>query len=104
MSTPTTYQPGDFSFLKSFNWIEMLTDAYKAVSQTESWDLIKQDPGSGGFMFSQNSWMNPINTALTYSGHSGGSYAMTMRHMQYIAQNGWTAYCDYMIASELTDY
>lgn len=100
MSFPTRYQPGDFSFLKSLNSIEMLTDAYKAVSQTESWDIIKQEPGPGGFMFSQNSWMQPINAALKYSGHSGGSYGMTMRHMQYIAQYGWTAYCDHMIASE----
>jgi hypothetical protein len=103
MST-TTYQSGDFSFLKSINDIMMLTDAYKAVSQTESWDLLKEEPGDGGFMFSNDPRMNTLNSAIKYTGHSGGSYGYTMRHMQYIARNGWTAYCDHIISSQETPY
>jgi hypothetical protein len=90
----TTYIPGDFTFLRADLKHEqvMLDDAYKAVSVSESWTAMKQEPGSGGFMYSGDSWIKPINAAIKYDGHSGASYGWTMRQMQYIAQNGWDAY------------
>lgn len=68
----------------------MLQDAYNAVSVSESWEAIKQEPDNG-FVFSQEEWLQKINQHITYN-HSGASYGWTMRHMQYIAQNGWEAY------------
>ena len=84
-----SFNRGDFSFILDANERAMLMDAYNAVKVTESWDKISQDPGAGGFMFSNNEWMNPINAAIKYDGHSGSSYAFTMRSMQYIGANGW---------------
>ena len=46
MSAVTTYAPGDFSFMKSINMIAMLTDAYKAISETDTWDLLREDPST----------------------------------------------------------
>ena len=86
-------EPGDFSFLNA-DEREMLTDAYKAVTVTESWEAMKQEPGGGGFMFSDNAYMKPIHAALKYNDHSGVTYGWTMRNMQYIAQNGWGAYLE----------
>jgi hypothetical protein len=86
------YTPGDFSFIKDTWSREMLTDAYKAVSVTESWTIMAQDPGSGGFMFSTNPQYKAIGNAMKYDGHSGASYGLTMRQMQRIATVGWTIY------------
>ena len=70
----------------------MLKDAYEAVSSTESWAIMAQDPGEGGFMFSSNPQYIPINNAIKYDNHSGASYGMTMREMQRIATIGWDTY------------
>ena len=80
----------DFSFLSSQNEREMLQDAYNAVSVSESWEAMKQEP-SEGFMLSQDGWLQKINEHITFN-HSGASYGWTMRQIQYIAQNGWEAY------------
>ena len=88
-----TIEPGDFSFLDVLER-EMLTDAYRAVTVTESWEAMKQEPGSGGFMFSGDAYMKPINAAMKYDDHSGFTYGWTMRNIQYIAQNGWGAYLE----------
>lgn len=100
MSAVTMYPPGDFSFMKSINMIEMLTDAYKAISETNSWDLLKEDPSTSDLLFSDDPRIHAMNSALKYSGHSGGSYQTTMQYMKYIAFRGWNAYCDHMIASD----
>ena len=89
----TTYIPGDFTFLPiALGEREMLDDAYKAVSVSESWDAMKQEPSGGGFMFSEDAWISQINRHIKYDGHSGSSYGWTMRQMQFIALNGWDAY------------
>ena len=90
----TSYIPGDFTFLPAnLGEREMLADAYKAVSISEAWDAMKQEPSGGkGFMFSDDAWISQINRHIKYDGHSGGSYGWTMRQMQFIALNGWDAY------------
>jgi len=88
--------PGDFSFIKDKNTAEMFTDAYDSISKTEKWGyLSKYTPGDGGFMFSKPSEeIEMINSNLKYEGHSGSSYAWTMRIMEHIAKNGWGSYID----------
>jgi hypothetical protein len=86
--------PGDFNFITDANDIEMLKDAYTAISKTEKWNYLSTyEPRGGGFMFSKPSEeMEMIDSNIKYDGHSGGSYAWTMRIMQYIATNGWEVY------------
>jgi hypothetical protein len=85
--------PGDFTFLRDENERAMLEDAYKAISTTDSWEILAKDPGEGGFMFAPTEYLDRVNKALKYDGHSGASYGWTMRQMQYIAIHGWEVYC-----------
>lgn len=70
----------------------MLKDGFQAITITESWAIMAEDPGNGGFMYSRNPRYEPINKAIKYDGHSGASYGWMMRQMQRIAQIGWDAY------------
>ena len=88
-----TYTPGDFSFVKP-EWSRiMLEDAYKAISLAEEWEYMKTEPGPGGYMFSpSNKSIQAISNNIKYDGHSGASFALTMRAMQYLAIHGWDTY------------
>jgi hypothetical protein len=78
---------GDFSWSPDG---DMLEDAYRAITVAEAWDLMKLDPGEGGYMFGGNPNCKTIR--LQYPGHSGASYGLTMRAMQYLAHYGWNAF------------
>lgn len=45
-----------------------------------------------GFMFSDAAELRDIDREMKYDGHSGASYGMTMRVMEFIAKNGWDGY------------
>jgi hypothetical protein len=85
---------GDFSFLRDKDERLMLEDAFQAVSKAEAWTLLKEPsmPGEGGFMFGKHPAIEAISSSMKYEGHSGASYAMTMRQMEFIAKNGWESY------------
>lgn len=108
------YAPGDFSWIddcpnyKGTDYgramdKEMFTDAYNSVAKVNGgWAYLK-DPdavGEGGFMFSASVSRpniraeidNEINKTESGQGHSGCSYALTMRAMEYIAKRGWLAF------------
>jgi hypothetical protein len=87
--------PGDFSFVTDKSEREMLTDMYRAISATESWTDMKEDPGEGGYMFSRSAQAltTRVMAALVDPGcHSGASFGFCMRVMQKIARDGWAAY------------
>lgn len=73
---------------------DMLQDADNAITSCGLWDWLAQyTPEDGkGFMFSEHPNLTRINNAMKYGGHSGSSYAWTMRQMEYIAKNGWTLF------------
>ncbi len=95
---PSTYSYGDFNALPlSDADREMLGTAFQAVSSvTGGWDFLRTyDPGHGGFMFSTPPpKMEEIQNAVlaVYGGHSGASYGMTMRNIEFIAKQGWDTY------------
>lgn len=74
----------------------MLADAHQAVTQTELWDYLRHPstPGPDGFMLSSAIELAMINAAMTFQGHSGASYAWTMRQMEAIAKGGWEPYAN----------
>jgi len=87
------YAAGDFSFMHDESGRRYATDTYQAVTKAEAWDLLKEDPGEGGFMFSADQRYKVIQAKMELMGeHSGSSYGWCMRQVQYIAQNGWNAY------------
>lgn len=69
----------------------MLKDAYKAITACNLWDWMKEyNPEEGrGFMFSRHDNLSRIAEKMEFEGHSGSSYAWTMRVMEDIAKRGW---------------
>lgn len=78
-----------FDFIKDENDNIMISTAFFAVNQLELWDYMKSHNGS--FMFSSNSNIVRIYDKieeLGYNGHSGSSFAITLRNIKFIADNG----------------
>jgi hypothetical protein len=91
--------PGDFASLQlSQMEIDMLSDSYQAVSSVSGgWEYLARPeiPNEGSFMFGrEDETLLAINAAMKYDGHSGFSYAWTMRTMELIAKKGWDAYSE----------
>ena len=74
----------------------MLADAYQAVTQVGLWDYLAKPstPGPDGFMFASDFELSAIAARMMYKGHSGASYAWSLRQMEYIAKSGWEAYAN----------
>jgi hypothetical protein len=73
---------------------EMLNDAYHATTVTNSWDSIKNFKGES-FMFSREPFVaNIMNAMALRDQHSGASFGLTMRVMQFIATHGWDDYVE----------
>lgn len=109
--TMKSYPRGDFSFIldcQSYRGtgygvtmeMQMFGDAFKSIESIEGgWEFMASDePGDGGYMFGRSkndAIREKIDDAIGKNdtcGHSGASYGMTMRAMQYLAKNGWTAF------------
>ena len=71
--------------------IEMLSDAYNAVTLADQWDWLKTTHISS-FMFTSADELSKINKYIKYDTHSGFTYAWTMRHIEYIAKHGIDEY------------
>ena len=96
------YAVGDFSFLTSKSERMMLEDAFQAVTAADAWELLKLPsvPGEGGFMFSSHPAVLRISDCMKFDGHSGGSFSLTLRQMEYIAKHGWDSYVTECINQE----
>lgn len=79
-----------FDFITDEHERMMLEDAYNAITLSENWDFVKQDCAS--FMFSQSPKIWEITAKMNYTGHSGASFGLTMRTMQFIAKHGMDAF------------
>jgi len=78
---------------------EMLEDAYKAIEKTKMWGYMKQEPGGGeGYMYTDDEELRLIHRHLEYDGHSGASFAWTMRTMQNIARLGEEGFIEKCLA------
>ncbi len=74
----------------------MYEDAFKAVEATPGgWEFLETmaPPDEKGYMF----WNHPIQKSIEanmklLNDHSGASYGMTMRTVEFIAKHGWDAW------------
>ena len=94
IKTTTEFIPGDFSFVKDELWRDALTDGYKAVEKVgqSGWNELKDHDTQRSFMYGKNT---PIIEEITKNmevEHSGSSYGITMRNLEYIAKHGWKEY------------
>lgn len=86
----TLFVPGKFDYATDYDKA-MLKTAFQAINLLKLWDFIKEDPGEDGFMWSADNRINKIYykiEELGYTGHSGCSFGITIRNMQFIAQYG----------------
>lgn len=74
----------------------MLADAYDAITTADLWEYFRRPstPGKDGFMFSTDIELTAIESKMMFKGHSGASYAWTMRQMEAIAKGGWEPYAN----------
>lgn len=80
---------GKMEYIKNEGYKIMLTTAWQAITETNNWDFVSQEIES--FMWSNDVKINEISKKiedLGYNGHSGCSFGITMRNMQFLAQNG----------------
>ena len=77
----------------------LLRDMDTAITECNLWDWLKTfTPDSDrGFMFTRHANIDKITSKSKYDGHSGASFAWTMRHMESVAKEGWDAYRQRML-------
>jgi hypothetical protein len=100
------YAPGDFSFISDENEKKILTNMYRAVEAEGVWDFLKAGPSGGSFMFSKEAIerLSGVSKAVEDDGHSGASFACSLREIQFIARHGWDAYVNmYEMKNKKTD-
>ena len=86
LNTPLV--PGEFNYIAEYDRA-MFTNAWQAITLTETWEFIKNFQGS--FMISRDPNINRISAKMSelgYDGHSGCSFGLTMQTMKYIAIHG----------------
>lgn len=88
----------DFSFINDGSTRGNIENGFTAVTQLELWSWLKTfepDPDQG-FMWSNHPNISKIGKKMhelpDSPGHSGSSFAFTMRHLHYIAKNGMDNY------------
>ena len=89
--------PGDFSFLVDEDWRIAMIDAYQAVETVgqPGWNALRRHDTNLSFMYGiKNPILKQISSNMTV-GHSGASYGIAMRNLEYIAKNGWDSYVDF---------
>ena len=72
----------------------MYTSAFDAITQLELWPFMRNFSRES-FMFSSSPEVLRIFNRISqlgYDGHSGSSFGLTMRAMEYIAKNGLDMY------------
>ena len=100
-SSSSSYYPVSMrdSRLAEFDFDDNVRDGIAAVIKTTqqrescAWTYLRDNPPSEstGYMFSDNPMFSVINGNMQV-GHSGSSYAWTMRNLQYIATHGLDDY------------
>lgn len=96
MSDPRlSVDPSRLDGLFDYNVLDGIEAVIKTTKQREScmWSFLRDNPPSDatGYMFSDNPGFGAIMNNMQV-GHSGASYAWTMRNLQFIAMNGMDAY------------
>ena len=81
---------GKFEFIEDNHTRKLFINAFQAITTTETWDFVAKDRES--FMFDQSPEIYRISDAMERcefpQGHSGSSFGITMRNMQYLAKYG----------------
>lgn len=65
-----------------------------SITELGYWEFFKNEspPEDEGYIFWNDPKINELNRTCAKSRHSGATFGMACRHMQFIAQNGFDAY------------
>jgi hypothetical protein len=80
---------GKMEYIKDKSDREMFTNAWKAITFTNNWDFVRQQTDS--FVLTKDPRIYEITEKmeeLGYKVHSGISFSLTMRSMQYLLHYG----------------
>jgi hypothetical protein len=80
---------GQFLYIKDVETRSIIKYGYDAVNQLELWQYMKKYQDN--YMYNTDIELNIIFNKieeLGYTGHSGFSFAWTLRQLQYISQKG----------------
>jgi len=93
----------DLSFIRDDHTRSMVSNGHAAVSQLELWGWLKTFNPKDGFMFTPHENIDKITEAMNSlpnpPGHSGSSFGITMRHLEFIAKHGMEKYKQEIIKS-----
>ena len=90
-----------FDFITNSYEKRMLETAYDAITSLELWNYMKTP--NKGFMLCLDIELELIMNEIVklgYNGHSGFSFAWTLRQMQYIAQYSLSQYIEIKMKQE----
>jgi hypothetical protein len=92
----------NYSLIRKSFEAAMLQDMDAAVTKANMWDWLKmyEPPADKGFMWDNHPNISIISSKLEHDGHSGASFAWTLRNIQFVAQNGWDKYCEVSALAE----
>ena len=81
-----------FDFIPDAHMRYMLISAYHTITRLEKWQYLREyvvDPEKG-FIFTREETIDNLMTEIEndYRGHSGASMGLTMRHMEFLANQG----------------
>ena len=94
MAQQQLHLPGDFSFIENELRRTFLTHDYQAIEKIgkEAWDAFKNHKPNESFWFETKSKTWDIIHNNLWNGHTGPSISMSLRTMEFIAQNSWEDY------------
>ena len=89
---------GEFEFTDEWSR-HFFQSAHQSISRCELWNWLRnfEPDEEKGFMFTRgvpqlDRLRKELEKDPVNDNHSGSSYAITMRNMEYIAKNGYTAF------------
>ena len=95
------YGDGSFDFISRTHMRDMLVNAHWAVSSCELWGWIRAF-NQMSFMLSNSPELHRISKKMGEQPigqlHSGASFGLTLRVMEYIAKNGYDKYREHYLS------
>jgi hypothetical protein len=95
--------PGSF---KGHSQEKMLSNMYEAINELKLWDWLRTftPEKKDGIMWSPAPEISKIGNhpKVDSDGHTGASFAWTMRHMEVIAKKGWRYYYTEFIIPDIS--
>ena len=84
----------DFSFIESLFEQNTIKITYNIITKLKLWHWlsVENPPINQGYLFWRHLNLKKIENNTANIGHSGASFACTMRIMQYISKNGLEKY------------